>query len=181
MRHGATFGVKLCSHEGCAKHAKRGGVCERHDALAIKLGVRREHGANTSLATSMGKAETSFEMIRGCKTTSERTIDAQVGKIDTRDRQAKAGHDTASCESPSLPPPAMTPSFSDDDDIGAWVYKSRATAHKCAHFCELLSKDCGLSRHCWPRTSWTRTTTVCTTVLINFYSSPIPLHSALST
>ncbi len=126
--------VKRCSHKECASRAIKGGVCIRH-------------GAYKSLTTSIAKAETSSQIIRGGrKITSTSSIDAQVGKIEVRDRQANAaGHPTTACESPSLRPSAVAPSFSDDDEIGAWVYKSRASAQKCAHFCELLFKDCGPS------------------------------------
>lgn len=51
-RHGAV--VNRCVHLGCIKHAFKSGVCWRHDAYK-------------SLTNSIGKAEPSFQIIRGCK------------------------------------------------------------------------------------------------------------------
>ena len=38
MRHGGK--IKLCSHDGCTKYAKKGGVCIRHGAQ-VKLCERK--------------------------------------------------------------------------------------------------------------------------------------------
>ncbi len=163
IRHGAkTKKRPRCRHEGCIKLARKSGVCQSHGAklkFCIREGCPNQrkrggvcirHGAKKSLATSIGKAETSLQIIKGCKTTAEQTIDALAVKIDAPHYlQANAGHAAAGRKSPSLPPSVMAQSLSDDDNIGAWVYNYVPPEHhhmSAQHFSDLIqiARDDGL-------------------------------------
>ena len=108
ITHGAM--LKRCSHEGCANGAEKGGVCWRHDA--------------NSLAAASGKVKRPPQPTEGLEATTtaggiaRRGTEIGVDYLQTNMGTAAARQPPSSCLS------AMIPDFSDDEELGAWIYKN---------------------------------------------------------
>jgi hypothetical protein len=105
----ATYAWESLFHEGCTSQIQKERVSGRH-------------GAYKTIATFIGKAETSLQTIKGCETTVKIITNAQGSGIDAHNHQANAGHAAISRESPSILPSVIVPTFTNVEKIGAWVY-----------------------------------------------------------
>ena len=121
MRHGAK--VKRCSHEGCTKYAQKGGVCMRHGS---KEKPSRQHHAKPLTAPSckVGLPPTT----KGCNATADGAAARREGGTGVHDSSQTNIISAAIHPSPSLCPSTMAPNFDDEDEIGAWIWRSSRIA-----------------------------------------------------
>jgi hypothetical protein len=96
-----------CIHKKCANGIVKGGVCWRN------------HGAK-SLATSPREVICPPKTIEGSNATTAAAIAREEGGIGKRDPQTN----TAACQTPSLHPSATALHHSNEEQFGAWIYKS---------------------------------------------------------
>jgi hypothetical protein len=124
---------KRCSHEGCANQSRKGSVCVTHGAKskrcshegcanqAIQGGVCWTHGA-MSLATASGKVKRPPQPTEGFTTTAG-GITRRGGEIGVDYLQTNMG--TAAARQLTSPRPSATIlDSSDDEELGAWIYKN---------------------------------------------------------
>jgi len=107
LAHGAK--IKRCSRDGCTKFSKKKGLCWRH--------------GTKSLATSPGKMKLPPQPTEGFEATTAGVIARRGGEIDVCNMQANTSSATASL-SPLPCPSATAPDSSDDEELGAWIYKN---------------------------------------------------------
>ncbi len=107
VTHGAK--IKCCRRDGCTKYFKKGGLCLRH--------------GTKSIATSPGEAKLPPQPTEGFEATTAGVITWRGGEIDVCNMQANTSSATAS-QSPSPCPSATSPDSSDDEELGAWIYKN---------------------------------------------------------
>ena len=103
------MGKNRCSHEGCKSYAKKGGLCKWHDAKSV--------------ATSPGDLKHHPQPNEGYEATTTGGIARRGGEIGVNNVQTNISS-AASRQSPSPRPSATPQDSSDDEELGAWIYKN---------------------------------------------------------
>lgn len=105
--------------EGCTKQAQKRGVCCRHGAFSLAT-TQKDEVERPSQPTEENKATVATVIARG-----------RGGEINTRsDKHTNIHRADARLQPPSLVTSLTTLNFSNDDEIGAWIYRSRQSLGK---------------------------------------------------
>ena len=117
--HGAVVPQKRCSHEGCANHAKRGGLCYGHGKhLGTRKSIRCSHDGCTRQSQRGGV----------CQKHRAKSLVAASGEVKLPPPPPEGSEDTAAVAVAGGEMEIEVHYPSDDEEMGAWIWKSSCMA-----------------------------------------------------